>query len=128
MNNSGIAILDLQNYFKLKSNKILVVYDDLDLPLGMIKFKENGGSGGHKGLESIICNLKSEKFNRLRLGIATNENMRPAEKFVLSPFSDLNKELISEVLEKACDGIKFFLSHGIKETMNKYNEKKQEIN
>ena len=128
MNNSGIATLEVQNYFKCKTNSILVIYDDIDLPLGMIRFKENGGSGGHKGIESIIYKLQSEKFSRLRLGIATNENMRPSEKFVLSPFSNSDKEMITGVLDRACDGISFFLSHGIKETMNKYNEKKQEIN
>ena len=98
---------------------------DIDLPLGTIKFRKDGGSGGHKGLESIIYQLQSENFHRMRLGIATNENMRPSEKFVLSPFKKENVELKNEVVERACEGINYYLSHDIKETMNKFNEKKE---
>ena len=128
MNNSGLAILDAKQFFKVKIDNIFIIYDDIDLPLGLLRFKKKGSAGGHKGIESIIYHLQSDEFNRLRVGIATNENMKPSEKFVLSPFLDRDKKLINESIEKACDGISFFLSHGITKTMNKYNEKKQEIN
>ena len=102
MNNSGTALAQFISYFKIGLDKILIVYDDIDLPLGLIKYKKKGGSGGHRGIESIIYHLKDDNFHRLRIGIATNEIMRPSEKYVLSPFHK---------------------SYGIDKAMNKFNNK-----
>ena len=123
MNNSGRAVLDVKQFFKAEPENFMVIYDDIDLPLGTIRFRDNGGAGGHKGIESIIYHLRSENFNRLRIGIATNDEMRPAEKFVLSPFEEDKKELVNEMINNACEGIEFFLTHEMNETMNKFNEK-----
>ena len=123
MNNSGRAVLDVKQFFKTEPENFMVIYDDIDLPLGTIRFRDNGGAGGHKGIESIIYHLRSENFNRLRIGIATNDEMRPAEKFVLSPFEEDKKELVNEMINNACEGIEFFLTHEMNETMNKFNEK-----
>ena len=125
MNNSGISILDVKQFFKVEPNQLLVVYDDIDLPLGTIRFRDGGGTGGHKGIESIIYQIQSENFNRLRIGIATKDEMRPAEKYVLNPFRDGQKEIVNDMIEKACEGIEYYLSHDIKETMNQFNEKTQ---
>ncbi len=123
MNNSGTPVLDVKQFFKVEPNQFLVVYDDIDLPLGTIRFRDGGGTGGHKGIESIIYQTQNEKFNRLRIGIATDDDMRPAERYVLSPFRDEQKESVNEMIEKACEGIEYYLSHDIKETMNQFNEK-----
>ena len=123
MNNSGLAIRDYIDYFNLQNKNILVIYDDVDLPLGTLRFRLGGGSGGHKGIESIIYQLESDDFNRLRIGIATDEDMRPSEKYVLSPFHKKDEELRNNMIEKACEGIKYYLSNDIKETMNQFNEK-----
>ena len=123
MNNSGMPILDVKQFFKVEPEQFLVVYDDIDLPLGTIRFRDGGGTGGHKGIESIIYQTQNEKFNRLRIGIATDDDMRPAERYVLSPFRDEQKESVNEMIEKACEGIEYYLSHDIKETMNQFNEK-----
>ena len=123
MNNSGIPVLDVKQFFKVESQQFLVVYDDIDLPLGTLRFRNGGGTGGHKGIESIIYQTQSENFNRLRIGIATEDNMRPAERYVLSPFRPGQKENVNEMIEKASEGIEYYLSHDIKETMNKFNEK-----
>ena len=123
MNNSGITILDVKQFFKVDPNQLLVVYDDIDLPLGTIRFRDGGGTGGHKGIESIIYQIQSENFNRLRIGIATEDEMRPAEKYVLNPFRDGQKEIVNDMIEKACEGIEYYLSHNMKETMNQFNEK-----
>ena len=123
MNNSGMPVLDVKQFFKVEPNQFLVVYDDIDLPLGTIRFRDGGGTGGHKGIESIIYQTQNEKFNRLRIGIATDDDMRPAERYVLSPFRDEQKESVNEMIEKACEGIEYYLSHDIKETMNQFNEK-----
>ena len=122
MNNSGIAVADYCRYFQNTPEELLVVYDDIDLPLGTLRFKPNGGSGGHKGMESIICQLESEDLNRLRIGISAENEMGPSERYVLSPFPKDWKEKINEMIEKACDGIDYFLTHDMKETMNKFNE------
>jgi len=122
MNNSGMAVADYCRYFQNTPEELLVVYDDIDLPLGTLRFKPNGGSGGHKGMESIIYQLESEDFNRLRIGISAENEMGPSERYVLSPFPKDWKEKINEMIEKACDGIDYFLTHDMKETMNKFNE------
>ena len=123
MNNSGMPVLDVKQFFKVEPEQFLVAYDDIDLPLGTIRFRDGGGTGGHKGIESIIYQAQNEKFNRLRIGIATDDDMRPAERYVLSPFRDEQKESVNEMIEKACEGIEYYLSHDIKETMNQFNEK-----
>ena len=122
MNNSGMAVADYCKYFQNTPEELLVVYDDIDLPLGTLRFKPSGGSGGHKGMESIIYQLESEDFNRLRIGISAENEMGPSERYVLSPFPKDWKEKINEMIEKACDGIDYFLTHDMKETMNKFNE------
>jgi len=122
MNNSGMAVADYCRYFQNTPEELLVVYDDIDLPLGTLRFKPSGGSGGHKGMESIIYQLESEDFNRLRIGISAENEMGPSERYVLSPFPKDWKEKINEMIEKACDGIDYFLTHDMKETMNKFNE------
>jgi PTH1 family peptidyl-tRNA hydrolase len=122
MNNSGIAVADYCRYFQNTPEELLVVYDDIDLPLGTLRFKPSGGSGGHKGMESIIYQLESEDFNRLRIGISAENEMGPSERYVLSPFPKDWKEKINEMIEKACDGIDYFLTHDMKGTMNKFNE------
>ena len=123
MNNSGMPVLEVKQFFRAESNQLLVVHDDIDLPLGTIRFRDGGGTGGHKGIESIIYQIQSKNFNRLRIGIATEDKMRPAEKYVLNPFKNGQKEIANDMIEKACEGIEHYLSHDIKETMNQFNEK-----
>ena len=121
MNNSGVAVGEICQYFNVSAKDVIVVYDDIDLPLGTIRLRPSGGTGGHRGVESIIYHLKSESYNRLRLGIATDEHMRPAEKYVLKPFPEKYNDEIKVVIDHACDALSFFLDNGIVETMNKFN-------
>ena len=121
MNNSGLAVRDLCKHYN--QSKVLIVYDDIDLPLGSIRYKSNGGSGGHRGIQSIIYQLKSDQFDRLRIGIGVDKiNMRPSERYVLSPFpKELNEE-IELVVQTAVDSIDFYINSTIDKTMNKYNK------
>ena len=97
---------------------------DIDLPFGSMRFKDKGGAAGHRGIENIIYQLRSESFLRLRLGIAIeNLRMRPSEKYVLSPFSSQYNENINKVIDNACKGIDYYIDNGIKKTMNQHNEK-----
>ena len=121
MNDSGLSVKQVVKDFNLSLENILVIYDDIDLPLGKIRFKEGGGDGGHNGVKSIIYCLGSNCFNRLKLGIATNENMRPSEEYVLKPFKKKYDEEIKLVMEESCSAIAFFIKNKIKATMNEFN-------
>ena len=121
VNNSGIAIKQILNYFKIGVDDILVIYDDIDINLGKIKFRPQGSDGGHNGLKSIIYHINTDSFARLRIGIATSMKMRPSEKYVLKPFPKKYNNLINEVVDVSISGINYYLNNGIKETMNNYN-------
>ena len=122
MNSSGVAINQILNYYKASIEDLIIIYDDIDLPLGVIRFKDKGGAAGHKGIENIIYQLRSESFLRLRLGIALDSlKMRPSEKYVLSPFPKQYNEEINSVINKSITGIEYLLDHGITKTMNKFN-------
>ena len=122
MNRSGEAVADYCRYFQHAIEDLLVIYDDIDLSLGILRFRPDGGSGGHRGVESIIYQMESEDFCRLRMGIYIGERIEPAEQYVLSPFHKNHEKMIEEMIEKACDGIEYYLSHSVHETMNKFNE------
>ena len=122
MNRSGVAVADYCLYFQNSIEDLLLIYDDIDLPLGSLRFRQGGGAGGHRGVESIIYQMESEDFCRLRMGIAIGEVVEPAEQYVLSPFHKEHEKMIEEMIERACDGIEYYLSHSVQETMNKFNE------
>ena len=122
MNNSGLAIKQIIDYYKASIEDLIIIYDDIDLPLGTIRFKDKGGPAGHRGIENIIYQLGSESFLRLRLGIAVDGiQMRPSENYVLSPFPKKCKEEVDLVINKSIDGLDYLLDNGITQTMNKFN-------
>ncbi len=123
MNNSGHAVKSIVDYFSIQLDELVIVYDDIDLPLGSVRFKQGGSSGGHRGLDSIIYHLSSQDFVKLKLGIATNQNMRPSEEYVLKSFPLKYNEDIDVAVSKAYDGLDFFLKNTINETMNKFNRR-----
>ena len=123
MNNSGIAVKNLLEDYNLKPNEILVVYDDLDLPLGTIKLKKKGSSGGHRGVKSIIENLKTEEFPRLKIGIGRPANKKEVVNYVLSPFSKEERFILEKVLASATDCIINVLKYGIDKAMSYCNKK-----
>ena len=122
MNNSGLAIKQLINYFgNVEISDLLVVYDDLDLNLGDLRFKPKGSDGGHNGLKSVIYHLDTNVFDRLKIGIATSLKMKPAEAYVLKPFPKKYHKQIAEVIENAVCGINFYFENNIETTMNNFN-------
>ncbi len=122
MNNSGLAVSQACHYFDVTAEDLLLVYDDIDLPLGTIRFRDHGSSGGHKGVESVMAHLNSPDFHRLRLGIETDAVMRPAEKYVLKPFGKKYLPTVQEVIDRAAEAVSYYLDHTITETMNNYNQ------
>ncbi len=101
MNNSGRAVENLLEEFSLEPSQMLVIYDDLDLPLGSMRLRLKGGSGGHRGMESIISAVGTESFPRLRIGIGRPKSKGDVVDYVLSPFGKEEQELLSRVLDKA---------------------------
>jgi len=128
MNLSGEAVSALVRRYKLSAKDILVIYDDLDLPLGKIRIREKGSSGGHNGLKSIISHLGTHDFPRIRVGIAppesgdsTSTSEVDAIEHVLSDFTDAEKTMIREVYPRVAAAIECVLAEGIAAAMNKYN-------
>ena len=120
MNLSGWAVKRLVSFYQLSLENILVIYDDLDLPLGAIRLRPEGGSGGHKGMRSIIEALGSQAFPRLRVGIGRPPN-NDAISYVLSDFTADEQITLESVYEKAVAAVEFFLREGIEAAMNAYN-------
>ena len=120
MNLSGSSVLKLCRKGKIFPEEIMVVYDDMDLPLGKIRIRENGGSAGHNGVESIISHLNSNNFARLRIGIGkvSSEGM---VDHVLSEFSVEEREIFNKVVDLSVAAVKISLYRGIQTAMNKYN-------
>ncbi|MCK5084398.1 MAG: aminoacyl-tRNA hydrolase [Candidatus Pacebacteria bacterium] len=100
MNSSGQAVRAVLDYYKIDPRDIIVIHDDLDIPLGEYKISKNRNSGGHKGVQSIIDCLGTKDFTRIRIGIMTKNKKTPTEKFVLEGFGKDEMEIIEEVIEE----------------------------
>lgn len=120
MNLSGQAARSLLNAFQLKPSQMLVVYDDFALPLGAIRLRESGSSGGQKGMKSIIERLGTQEFPRLRLGIGSPDSA--AVDHVLSTFDAQEKEDMLITLEHAADAVEAWLTDPISLVMSRYNK------
>lgn len=128
MNKSGISVKDLQGSVK-KLEKLVVIQDDLDLPLGSMKIVFNRGSGGHKGIESIVRSVKSEAFVRVRIGICpttpTGKLKKPDHTkmldFIVGEFKKPELEAIKKVGKKVCEAIESIVEEGLQKTMTNFN-------
>ena len=121
MNNSGIIIKSLIKKWNLKLENLHIFFDDVDLPLGKIRIKPSGGDGCHKGIESIIYRLGTNKFPRIRIGIASGKNLRPSEKYVLKNFGKKDQLIANEVIVRTSDAVESIVYNGLSKTMNRYN-------
>jgi len=122
MNDSGQAIGELARRHKLSPDDVLVIYDDLDLPLGKIRVRMRGSSGGHKGMKSIIAHLHSEDFLRIRIGIGRGGD---AIDHVLSRFNRKDRATIDVTLQQAADALDMILEEGIDAAMNRFNKSEE---
>ncbi len=120
MNQSGKAVRPVQSKYKIGTQDILVVYDDLDLPLGKVRVRERGRPGGHKGMESVIAALGTPDIARIRIGIGRPDGQAP-EQYVLQDFSLDESIVVGEALEKAVEAAVSFVRNGIGPTMNRFN-------
>lgn len=122
MNRSGLAVSELLRYYKISPEELLVIYDDLDLPPGVIRLKGRGGSAGHRGIQSIINSLDTSDFPRLRIGIGKPPPFVETPDYVLQPINGPDKELIEIALERAVDAALAFVRDGLEAAMNVYNQ------
>jgi len=120
MNNSGDSVRGLARRLGLKAEDIVVVYDDVDLPVGRLRLRGGGSSGGHRGVKSIIDRLGSDAFARVRIGIGRPEP-RDTVDYVLSTFDREEQALIDDAVTRAVNAIEALLTAGIEPAMNQYN-------
>jgi len=121
MNTSGEVVVDALNHFSLGREDLLVLCDDTNLPLGKIRIREKGTDGGHKGLKSIIYQLNSISFARLRMGIGEVPQGMDLEEFVLKEFSEEEKQTVEKIIEKACTAVENTLIWGIEDSISRFN-------
>ena len=126
MNLSGTVVKRFAGFFKIKPEDILVIHDDLDLPVGKIKVKFKGSSGGHNGVKNIIENLKTEIFPHFKIGIDKDENILYKD-YVIGKFSKNDLDEIKKIFEFSSDVIDDFLDYDIEKVMSKYNGEDYEI-
>jgi PTH1 family peptidyl-tRNA hydrolase len=121
MNSSGVAVVEVIDDFGSGIENLIVICDDVNLPLGKIRIREKGTDGGHKGLRSIIYQLSSIDFARLRMGIGDTPEKVDLEEFVLRDFEEEQKEKANEMVEKAVFAIENILTHGMEDSMSRFN-------
>lgn len=122
MNSSGEAVAALARFYQVPLERILIVVDDADLPLGHLRIRPSGSSGGHHGLESIEQQLGTRDYPRLRLGIGRrSEDGRAITNYVLGGFSAEDKKVLGEILARAAEQARCWLSAGIQQAMNRFN-------
>ena len=122
MNLSGEAVRSLADFFRLSPQNILLVVDDADLPLGEIRLRANGSSGGHHGLESVEQHLGTRDFPRLRIGIGRRvDGVRQITNHVLGQFGNDEAELLEKILTRAAEQVECWASEGIAKAMSRFN-------
>ena len=126
MNLSGDAVQALSSYYKIEVEDILVIYDDMDLPVGESRYKKKGSSGGQNGMKDIILKLGTDKISRLKIGIGKGKGHLRGKDYVLSRFDKEEEVTVKEEIKKHEEGIRIFIRSGIEKTMNEMNRKKDE--
>jgi len=121
MNMSGKAVQPLVRFYKVKFSDLLVIYDDVDLEAGRMRIRANGGTGGHKGIASIIESLGTKEFPRIRIGIGRPLGVWEVRDWVLSELNPAEKIITEESIQHASDAAVNWVKNGIVHAMNKYN-------
>jgi len=121
MNNSGEAVAPLVRYFKVPLERLLVIHDDMDLPLGTLRMRPSGGSAGHNGMLSIFDKLGTNAIPRLRVGIGRPPGRMDPADYVLQDFPKSDEELLKMVIAQACEAALAFITNGLEKAMNTYN-------
>ncbi len=123
MNESGRAVAAVSRFHQISPQQILVVYDDVDLPLGRLRFRADGSAGGHNGIKSIISHLGTPEFPRLKVGIGRNEGAKEMIGHVLGKFASEEEEILEKSLQEVTNALGCALDRGIDAAMNEFNRK-----
>ena len=127
MNLSGLAVRELVAKYEIDpASDLILIYDELDLPLGAIRIRQRGSSAGHNGMESVIGALGTQEFLRIRMGIAPDRKIADAVKYVLTPFRKAQLKLVDEVLDTTLEAVRVILRDGPDAAMNRFNRKPEE--
>lgn len=129
MNASGFAVSSVANFYKIDPKDIIIVYDELDLPLGQIKVRLGGSAAGHHGVESIIEHMGTDQFLRVRAGIGNlrtlssehHKDQKVAEKYVVGDFSSGERSKVKHLIKHACDALELLLNEGLEKAQNQFN-------
>jgi PTH1 family peptidyl-tRNA hydrolase len=126
MNLSGLSVRELVAEHQVDVQRdLLVIYDELDLPLGTIRIRQRGSSAGHNGMESILGALNTDEFLRIRLGSAPDRKILDSVKYVLTPFRRAQEKVVVEVLDTAAQAVEVILKEGPAAAMNRFNRKNE---
>jgi peptidyl-tRNA hydrolase, PTH1 family len=126
MNLSGLSVRELVEEHQVDVTRdLIVIYDELDLPLGAIRIRQRGSSAGHNGMESILGALNTDEFLRIRLGIAPERKVVDGVKYVLTPFRKAQEKVVVEILDMAAQAVEVILKEGPAAAMNRFNRKNE---
>jgi PTH1 family peptidyl-tRNA hydrolase len=127
MNLSGMSVLELVRKYEVEPQRdLIVIYDELDLPLGMIRIRARGSSAGHNGMQSIIDALQTEEIARIRIGVAPDDPRKGGAKYILSPFRKSQLVAVDEALDLMAQAVHVIVNEGIAVAMNRFNRKNSE--
>lgn len=122
MNLSGNSVREVMEYYKVDIENLLVIYDDIDIPSGSVRIRKKGSAGTHNGMRSVVYDLQSDQFPRIRIGMGNNKSA-DLKDFVVGGFSKGEKEIFERAVVHTADAIECFLQFGIDKAMNEYNTK-----
>lgn len=127
MNLSGDSVREFINYYKMDpETELIVIYDDIDLEPGQIRIRKKGSAGGHNGMKSIISQIGTQNFYRIKVGVGAKPAGWDLADYVLGRFSTKEREEVDKAIEEAADAVEVILGEGIDAAMNKYNAKKKQ--
>lgn len=121
MNNSGISVMDIQKYYDIPTENIIVVYDDIDIGFGDLRIRPKGSAGSHNGMKSIIYHLQDDNFPRVRIGVGRPEGKQDLASFVLSRFNNEERGEIDTTIKDAAKAVECIIAQGVNKAMNEYN-------
>ena len=121
MNLSGTAVREFVNFYKLEKQQIIIIYDDMDIEIGTMKIRKKGGPGNHNGMKSVVQEIGTEEFPRVRIGIGTPKHKNDIINYVIGHITDEEYEILQTGVKKASEAIEEIIKKGIDIAMNKYN-------
>ena len=121
MNLSGEAVCAAMDFYKIPINRVIVVFDDTTLPLGKMRIRKKGSDGGHNGIKNIIAHLGTQEFTRIKIGVGEKPKQMDLADYVLGRFSEAERPVIREGVDRACKAVEMIISNGPDKAMNEFN-------